>query len=245
MLSQYTYLERDIERRLNGDGGVTKEETRLSEVYPALEENDRPYRRTVSINGKPVAADELEKKDLERRRKVLAQQSTLQNESGADRQKRLAKERERDRKEQETTDEILRVYDVRLLSRDMVDGRRAILCSVTPRPEYEPRTRDGKLLKNFAGRVWFNEDDYELARADVAVVDDLTFGFGVFARLHKGSRFHLLRRKINNEIWLPAEVKYQLSARIALFKRIRVEGVSTYSDYKKFSVQTSTTFKEF
>jgi hypothetical protein len=242
LLGQYTFTERELERRLNGKGVVTKEDLRLNEVYPPLEQDDEPYRRTISVNGEPVARGVLEKKDDERRKKVLAYSERLQHESESDRRKRLAKEAERDRKEQETIDEILRVYDVRLLSRDMIGGRPAILCSVTPRPDYRPRTDDGKILKKFGGRVWFDEDDYELVRADVQVTDDLTFGFGIFARLHKGSRFEIVRRKVNDEIWLPAEVRYQVSARIALLKRIRAEGVSTYSDYKKFSVQTSTTF---
>ena len=116
------------------------------------------------------------------------------------------------------------------------------MCTVTPRPGYTPRTDNGKLLKKFGGRVWINEHDYELARADVEVLEDLTFGLGLLARVHHGSRFQILRRKINNEVWLPAEIRYQVSARIALLKRIRAEGVSTFTDYKKFSVQTSTTF---
>lgn len=241
-LGHYTYLEREIERRLDGKGTPTKEDVRISEVYPPLEQGELPYRRTIAVNGKPVPPAELDKKDAERSRKVLAHQTRLQKESEADRRKRLDKEAERDRKEQQTTDEILSVYDVRLLSRETIDGRPTILCSVTPRPGYKPRTDQGKMLKKFGGRVWFSEDDYEMVRADVEVLDDLTFGFGVFARLHKGSRFHLLRRKVNDEVWLPAEIRYQVSARIALVKRIRAEGVSTYSDYKKFSVSTSTTF---
>lgn len=242
LLAQYTYVERDVERRLSDKGAITKEELRVSEIYPALGDDEEPYKRTVAVNGTPVSRSELEKKDDERRKKVLAYSDRLKNESDADRRKRLAKEAEHNRKEEETIDEILRVYDVRLLARETIDGRPAILCSVMPRADYKPRTDDGKILKKFGGRVWFNEDDYELVRGDVEVQEDLTFGFGLFARLHRGSRFQIARRKINNEIWLPAEMRYQVSARIALFKRIRAAGVSTYSDYKKFTVQTSTTF---
>jgi hypothetical protein len=242
LLSQYTYMEREVERRLNDKGGVTKEDLRISEVYPALEKDELPYRRTISINGKAVPEDELGKKDAERRKKVLAYTGRLQNESEADKRKRLAKEAEREKKEQETIDEILRLFDVQLVARENIDGRPAIKCTVRPRAGYKPRTDDAKFLKKFGGLAWFSESDYELVRAELEVTDDLTFGWGIFARLHKGSRFQLLRRKVNEEVWLPAELRYQVSARIALLKRIRAEGVSTFSDYKKFTVSTSTTF---
>jgi hypothetical protein len=242
LLNQYTFLERETERRLNDKGRVTKQETRISEVYPGLDADDEPYRRTIQVDGKPVSDADLAKKDGERRKKVLAALERQQRESDADRRKRLEKQAERDRKEQETIDEVLKIYDVRLLSREVVDGRPAILCSVTPRPGYEPRTRNGKIMRKLGGRVWVNEDDYELVRADVEALEDLTFGFGLFARLHKGSRLQIVRKKVNGEIWLPAEIRYQISARIALLKRIRAEGEWTYSDYKKFKVSTSTTF---
>jgi hypothetical protein len=134
---------------------------------------------------------------------------------------------------------ILRVHDVRLLSRETIDGQPSILCA-SRRARPPPPDNDGKMLKKFGGRAWFDEQDYELVKAEVQVLDDLTYGLGVLARLHQGSRLEIRRRKINNEVWLPAEIRYQLSARIALFKRIRAEGVSTYSDYKKFSVPSTT-----
>jgi hypothetical protein len=241
LLSQYTFIEKETERRVDGRGKVTKEETTIAEVYPSPEEEEA-YRRVLVVNGAPVKPEELEKKDRQRREQVLEREGKRQRESEDDHRKRLAKEAEERRKEQETTDEILRIFDVRLLARETIGGRPAILCNVTPRADYKPRTGNGKILKKFAGRAWFDETDHEMVRAEVESIDDLTFGFGVLARLHKGTRFQFQRTKVNDEVWLPAEVRYWVSARIALLKRVRVEGLSTYSDYRKFSVGTSTTF---
>jgi len=65
-------------------------------------------------------------------------------------------------------------------------------------------------------------------------------GLGLLARLHKGSRASLLRRKVNGEIWLPAQARFSGSARLLLFKGLRLDGLSEYSDYRKFQVATST-----
>ena len=66
-------------------------------------------------------------------------------------------------------------------------------------------------------------------------------GFGLLARVHKGSQASFRRRKVNDEVWLPAMATYSASARVALVKVMRRGGVSEFSDYKKFGVDTSTT----
>ena len=44
-----------------------------------------------------------------------------------------------------------------------------------------------------------------------------------------------------DEAWLPAMATYTASARVALVKVMRRGGVMEFSDYKKFTVDTSTT----
>ena len=69
----------------------------------------------------------------------------------------------------------------------------------------------------------------------------MSFGLGLLARVHKGSRAAFQRRKVNDEAWLPAVATYTASARVALVKVMRRGGTSEFSGYKKFNVDTSTT----
>jgi hypothetical protein len=50
-----------------------------------------------------------------------------------------------------------------------------------------------------------------------------------------------LRRKVNGEVWLPALVRYDGSARVGLLFTLRRSGTSEYSGYRKYSVDTSST----
>jgi len=50
------------------------------------------------------------------------------------------------------------------------------------------------------------------------------------------------RRKVNNEVWLPAELKVDASGRTLLFRPFTLDTVTTYSDYRKWSVETSVTY---
>ena len=80
-------------------------------------------------------------------------------------------------------------------------------------------------------------------RLDAEAIDTLTMGFGVLARLHKGSELSFVRRRVNNEVWLPAAVHYRGGARVALVTTLRRSGTSEFSDYRKFSVDTATTYQ--
>jgi hypothetical protein len=59
--------------------------------------------------------------------------------------------------------------------------------------------------------------------------------------VHKGTTASFTRRKVNGEAWLPARAEYRVSARILLLKRFREAGVSEYTDYRRGTVDTSST----
>ena len=67
-------------------------------------------------------------------------------------------------------------------------------------------------------------------------------GLGVLAKLHKGARLSFLRRKVNGEVWLPAVVNYEGSARVGMLFTLRRSGTSEFSAYRKYTVDTSSSF---
>ena len=98
-------------------------------------------------------------------------------------------------------------------------------------------------MQKFSLRAWISESDHELVRLDAEAVDTLSMGFGVLARLHKGSQLSFLRRRVNNEVWLPAAVHFRGGTRVALVRTLRRSGTSEFSGYRKFSVDTATTYQ--
>ena len=71
-------------------------------------------------------------------------------------------------------------------------------------------------------------------------IDAVSIGLGLLARVHKGTTASFTRRKVNNEAWLPARAEYVVSARVLLLKRLREGGLFEFSNYRKFTVDTST-----
>ncbi len=238
LLSRYTYIERTTLRELDSGGKVKKTELREYEVYPGLDEKST-YRKLISKDGKPVSADELEKRERAYEKKVLEEQRKRDRESPEDRRRREAKEAESKRKEEESLDEAFRIYNTTLIGREQFEGRPAIVLLFEPRPGYQPKTLDAKVMAKIRGRAWFGESDQELIRIDAELGDNLSLGLGLVAKLNRGTRMVFQRRRVNDEIWLPAQSHFAGTGRILVLKGFRIDVETAYSDYKKFSVETS------
>ena len=76
---------------------------------------------------------------------------------------------------------------------------------------------------------------------EIEAIDNLSFGLGLLARVHKGTVATYQRRKVNGETWLPLQVTWTASARVLLVRRLRLRGISEFSNYRRYSVDTSTT----
>jgi hypothetical protein len=237
--SGYTFIERRVEQRLDASGQTTEEAVKVFEVYPGLPGEDR-YRRLIEEDGKPVPSDKLAQQDRERQRDVESYARKLSSEPEREKATR-AIEKERARYTA-AVDDIFRVYDVRMAKRESIGGHNTILATLTPKADPKPRTDDGKIMTHFKARAWISESDYELVRAEIEAVDTLSFGLGLLARVHKGTVATYQRRKVNNEVWLPERVTWTASAKVLLLKSLRLRGVSEFSNYRKFTVDTSTSY---
>ena len=236
--SGYMYVETRREQKLDKSGRPTGESVKVLESYPALP-GERRWERVLSVDGRAVPPAELEKNDRERRAHVEEYARKAAKDPAAEREKQ-ARERARAQRERaESIDDLFRIFDVKMLGRETIEGHETIAFSLTPRPGVKTRTRAGGLMRNFKGRAWVSESEYELVRLEVEAIDTVSFGFGVLARLHKGSQASFQRRKVNGDAWLPASASYKISARLGLLAVFRRGATFEYSDYKKFGVDSS------
>ena len=237
--SGYMFLERLTEQRLNGSGRSTRDSVKVFEVYPGLPGEDR-YRRLIEEDGKPVAPAKLAEKDRDRRKEVDGYAARMAK--AAERQKETQQLQKERRRYSAAVDDVFRIYDIRMVRREPIDGHDTILATLMPRAGVKPLTDDGKIMRHFKARAWISESDYELVRVEIEALDDLSIGLGLLARIHKGTTATYQRRKVNGEIWLPAQVTWTASARVLVLRRLRVRGVAEFSGYRKFTVDTSTTY---
>jgi hypothetical protein len=240
LLSQYTYTEKETSDTLDSKGNVKKSEINVYQVFNA-EEDWKSFTRQIVKNGVPVSEKELEKKDREEKERVEKETIKRGKKSEAERQTAKAKA---DREEQEILDDVFALYDLQLVRRDILNGISTILVTFKPRPDFKPKTKEGKVLQHIGGSAWIAEDDHELARLEAEIVDPISIGAGILAKLNKGSTIAFERRKINGEIWLPVKSEATLNAKVLMLKGYNLREVSEYSEHKKFGVDVHLIFGE-
>src|SRR5262245_27296776 len=234
----YMYVETRREQKLDKAGQPTGESVKILESYPGLPGEER-WERVLSEDGKAVPPPQLERRDRERQKHVEEYARKLAEDPARMKVKEEREREQRRRELAENIDDIYRVFDVRMVGREVVEGHDTILVALTPRRDAKPRTRAGGIMRNFKVRAWISESDYELVRLDAEAIDTVSIGLGLLARVHKGSQLSFQRRKVNGESWLPARADYSFTARVGLVAVLRRGGSIEFSDYKKFGVDSS------
>jgi hypothetical protein len=222
----YTYVERLEEHKLNGKGEVTSTEVRTYDVMQIYREQSR---RLTSKNDKPLSSKDAAKED-EKIQKLIDKRK---NESEAQREKRLKQEEKEREEDRQFVKEVADAYNFTLAGVEQLDGRETYVIDGDPRPGFEPKRKEAKVLPKFRFRVWIDRAENQWVKLDAQCIDTVSFGL-FLARIHKGSRIIIDTTRVNDEVWLPRHVAVHVDARVALLKNYDLDWDITYKDYKKF-----------
>lgn len=218
----YNFKQRIEERKLDGSNKVKEVESRTFDVSILY---GRPYSRLTHRNDKPLSAQDSQK-EQEKLNKALA-----------DRQKEAAAGRSPDDKDLNNQRKLMRelpeAYQFKLVGEEQISGRGVYVIEATPRKEYQPKTTQAKILPKMKGKLWIDKLDYQWVKAEVDVIDTISFGL-FLARLAPGAHLQMQQVRVNNEIWLPDFARVRFDARLALLKHLNEEVEITFRDYKKF-----------
>ena len=237
----YIYVETQRERKLDGKGGVRRESVKVVESYPPLPGEGERWERVLEEDGKRKTDAELARQDEERRKKAEEVAKRLTTQTPGDRAK-VVRAYQQNRKEAlDRINDLFIVYDIKMAGRERIDGHDTIALTLDPKPNTRPVTREGKWMQYFRCRAWVSETDHELVKLDVEAIRDANIGFGLLARMNKGTVMTFTRRFVNNEVWLPARADYTIKARVLMLKRFLQGGTIEFSNYRKFTVDTATT----
>jgi hypothetical protein len=230
----YVYEVTRNKLTLGEDSAVKDSESMTFEVTP-LEDGD--YRRLIKRNGQPLSEAEA-RKEQQKLEASIQKQVNLSESQRA----RLAKKRaERRRKEEQLWNEVPKAFDFILAGRETQHGRAALMVDAVPRPEYSPSDGDLKILKKVKGRLWIDEEDSQVSRADIQFIEDIRFGLGFLATVNKGGSLKVWQKKVNSEGWFPYHSEVVVNGRIALFRGFNFKFVSDFSNYRRFETRVDFT----
>jgi hypothetical protein len=229
-MKDYTWVARLTERHLDPDGRIKRENKRAWETVILYGE---PHRRDLERDGKPLSANEQRKEQEKLDRYV----SKLQHETEAQKQRRLTDYEKNRQKDREFLTEIPELYDFRLEGDDTVDGRDVWVISAVPKSGYQPKHGDAKPLLKIKGKLWIDKSEYQWVRLEAETTGTISYGL-FLARLNPGAKLVFEQTRINDELWLPKREFARGSGRVGLLKKIDMEQELTWSNYRKFQVES-------
>jgi hypothetical protein len=232
-LRDYTYVERDQERKLDGKGDVKSTEIKTFDVMEIYGEQ---VQKLIAKDDKPLSEKDAQKED-DKIQKLIDKRK---DESEDDRKKRLAKEEKEREDNRKFVLEVADAYNFTFVGVETIDGRENYVIDADSKPGYEPQLKEAKILPKFRFRAWIDKDESEWKKLDIECIDTVSWGW-LIARIHKGSRIVLEQTRVNDEVWLPQHVNATVDARIALLKEFDVNLDVAFHDYKKFRTDTKIT----
>lgn len=226
----YTYLQRQETRSIDGSGKVKSAHSRTTD-FTRLEGS--PYRRLVAIDDHPLPPKE-ERKEEEKLRVSIEER---RKETPEDRERRLADWRRRQEQRRAPVKELPDAFDFRMAGEAALDGRPVYVIDATPHPGYKPKQSATAFLPKVKARFWIGKTDGQWMKIEMETLDTISYG-GILLRLGKGGRLVVEQTRVNNEVWMLKHVLLRASARVLLVVGVREEIEFTFSDYKKFQVES-------
>jgi hypothetical protein len=226
----YLYTERDEQHNLDGKGQVKSTE---SKTYEVMEIYGEQTQKLVAKDDKPLSEKDTQKED-EKIQKLIDKRK---DESGEDHEKRLAKEAKEQEEDRRFVLEAADAYDFKFIGHEVIEGRDNYVIDANPKPGYEPKIKEARILTKFRGRLWIDVESEQMKKVDAECIDTVSWGLFI-ARIHKGSRVVVVQTRVNDEVWLPQHITVKLDARVALMKEYNIDFDVAYRDYKKFRTET-------
>jgi len=228
--NDYTYIQREEEHKLDGDGKLKSSESRTMEIMVLYGEQ---VRRLIAKDDKPLSEKDAAKEE----EKIQKLTDKRKNETEEQRRKRLEKE-EKDREDaRKFVGEVADAYNFRLIGTEKLDGREAYVIDAEPRPDFQPHLKEARVLPKFRFRAWIDQAESQWVKLEAECIDTVSVGW-FLARIHKGSRLLIDQTRVNDEVWLPRHVAVKVDVRVALLKNFNLEADVTYRDYRKFRTDT-------
>jgi hypothetical protein len=225
-LHEYASTKRVDEKQLDVDGSVHSETVK---TFDDVIVDGLLIRKLITKDGKPLPTAEARKEE----ERVSRIATSRKHETPAERDKRLAADEKKRIKQHEFSQEIFDAFDFRLVGDEQINGRKNWLIEATPAPGYKPKEMRAQIFPHLKGKVWVDQQDYLWTKAEAVAIDPFSVGFGIIARLEQGAHLYFDQTRLPDGVWLLRDSGIRAIAHFAIVKRIGIEQVSTFDNFRK------------
>lgn len=241
--TEYSFVQKETQREINGKGEVRKETVKEFEVFPIA--NREPVKKLISENGVELTGERAAKE--QKRVEEEFAKAERDKEKDAQRMQKSRTERERKRSakaekgEGEGNDDdveisqFLKIHEFVSPRRERFRDREAVVFDFRPRAGFKPSNRQESLISKLVGVAWLDPEDKQVMRLEARLAEGFKMGGGLVLNLRPGAAFVMEQTRMVEGVWLPRMAQINLSVKVLLFGGGDYNQTIEWSDYKHFS----------
>jgi hypothetical protein len=201
----YSYIRSKLTETRNSDGDLKKREEKVRAHYPEF----------------PPAAAEPEPSKKESSGEDSQNSDKINTRGKAFKKSDFA-----------MTADLLDRFEFTVTGRETIRGRPALIVDFVPANKKVPeRSLKDKFINKAAGRVWIDEEDYALVKADLHLTERVNVVGGLVGSVSKFN-YSFDRERTEDGWWFARNVDWHLEAREVFFNRT-IDYHEVNSDFKK------------
>jgi len=130
------------------------------------------------------------------------------------------------------TDDLLKRFRFEFVGRETIDGRAALVVDFKPASKNLPiRNFKDRFINKAAGRIWVDEGDAALVKADVHLTESVNVIGGLVGAVHK-CRYAFERGRTPEGLWFTRRIDWHLEGR-QVFTTKSIDGHERRSNVRK------------
>jgi hypothetical protein len=189
-------------------------------VKEIVETKDCDLDFTISINGKPLTAEERQKED-ERLRKLA---------TDPDEQQKKMKAAQQDA---DKATDMFKMLPEAFLYQYSSKTHSLVKLTFKPNPDFHPPTREAQVFHAMEGTMWVNTREMRLGELDGQLSQDVQFLGGLIGHLDKGGRFSVKRTELEPGHWETTQLNVNMNGKVIIFKSINLQQSDSMSHFRR------------
>jgi hypothetical protein len=178
--------------------------------------------RVVLIDGKPLNSAQ-QSEENERIRKMT---------EPAQLRRKLKEQKEDDERTRKLLGTIPDAFDFQTIgSVSAPNGHKLTRIKFSARPGFNPPNHEAIVFTAMQGEVVVDETARRLAKIDGTLFKDVTFGWGILARLYAGGRFLVEQSEVTPSHWETTRMILRFDGKALLIKPIHIDDNETSWDF--------------
>ncbi len=238
-VTEYSFLQKQTEREIDGKGVLKKETVKVFEVFPVA--NRAPIMKLISENGVALSGDRAAKEDKRVMEEFLKAERDKDKDAQKAAERRAAREREKaskskqDESEDVEISQFFRHCEFVSPRRERFQDRETIVFDFRVQPGFKPSTRQESLISKLVGVVWIDPLDKQVIRLEARLAEGFKMGGGLVLSLRPGAALVMEQMRLKEGFWMPRFAQINLSIKVLLFGGGDMNKTIEWSDYKHFS----------